>query len=274
MKCFVPVLFALTTPLLMSGIINATPVRQADSFSFPFSAQQLPHIVHKPGQDEMASESSGLWTVEAISLSQPLIITSGRHQASPSLIFRSERIKLFRDSSLQGVNLGRVDKTTSLVEIHDSAFIELAINGTALCPTPQRQTVPELAQIVLYSGKLVWNGCGQVYWPDHIQPQRNGQSWQLTTMPAGMPAGSASVKKRSTTNSATTALTPATGHTTQTDAPSDHVVATIIGVVIITVFIGLTAYCRYRYFPETSCDGTIMPANTNPRLIHTAQTEL
>ena len=129
----------------------------------------------------MASKiSSRQWTVETIDLNQPLVIHSGYHQVSPEFVFRPEQIEISGDSHLFGIRLGSVDENVILVEINDSAFLEVAIDGVALCE-PERQMVPELAQIALYSGRLVWNGCGQVYWPENIEPQRTGQSWQLIT---------------------------------------------------------------------------------------------
>ena len=165
----------------MPVTLNAAPVHQAESFGFPFSAQQLQQIAHKPEYNEMASEQSGVWTIETVILNQPLIIKSGRHQISPRSVFSPDKIQLSGDSTLLGVRLGKVDEPSTLVEITDSAFAEIAIDGITLCSDPKRQAVPELAHIALYSGTLIWNGCGEVYWPEQLTPQRRGQSWILVT---------------------------------------------------------------------------------------------
>lgn len=227
-------------PMLTSAPLYATSTRQIDSFSFPFSKEQLQQIPQKPGQYDMASKASpGVWSVESVDFTQPLVLGSDRHQISPEFIFKPDRIDLFGNATLFGVRLGTVDDDATVVEINNSAFLEVAINGVDVCE-PERQPVPEQAQITLYSGRLVWNGCGQIYWPEGIEPKRSGQSWEIMTELIDVASG-VEPGLNSTLSSEFTKPNSSSGLTTY------QIAGIVIGVVVVVVMVaGLIVYTVTR----------------------------
>ena len=171
---------------------------------------------------------------------QPTTLTGNSVWCAPDTTVVSPAVFLFNESQLTGLRLVH-GKTR--IELNDNSLLEAVIDGEQLCQ-PERAIDPDNIDIQVHSGTLVWNGCGQVSWPESVEVQRVGNSWQLSTQASATQASG--LPKSATTVNATSTEKNSSNSTSDHTWPLEAKITFYVGLGVVVAVMVLVLSCGVK----------------------------
>ena len=108
-----------------------------------------------------------------------------------------------------------------------------------------RKPTPGQSDVVVYSGGIIWNGCGQVYWPEHALLHKQGSAWVISMQTP--------VESTLLTGNSTFVIMPSPA---PLEMPTDALggisagIYVVIGIVVVIVFVTVAGVVAYVRGPE------------------------